>query len=98
MNSKLQRLELFTSFCDHPILFIENLFNDGTDYYFIAYDFVEAAPSNHIHFNHLRKGKCINDLLTSHQEFDRDMFLTRISDIYLSSVTFESNVKWVKVK
>jgi len=95
---QLKRAELFATFAEKPILYVSDLFGDGVGYWFVCNSFSEANPSNHIHFNELKNGICINDLMFTSQEFDKIMFLTKITEIRTSCITFQSNIKWVKIK
>ena len=95
---QLKRAELFAKFSEKPILFIHDLFEDGVGYWFVCNSFTEANPSNHIHYNNLVSGVCINDQMTSPQEFDQQMFLTKLSEISPSSLMFHNNIKWIKIK
>ena len=94
----LNRAELFAIFSESPILFLEDLFGDKTNYWFICNDFSEANPSNHIHHNELRRGKCINTLMSSTQVFDKQMFSTKLEEITVSSIVFSKDVKWIKIR
>lgn len=94
----LKRAELFASFTEKPILYIFDLFGDHIGYWFVCYDFTEANPSNHIYDCEMRNGICINDLISSPQEFDKQLFMTKLIEIRTSSLKFHNSIKWVKIK
>lgn len=95
---QLKKAELFAAFCDKPVLFINDLMGDGVGYWFVCHSFTAASPSNHIHYNELLNGQCINDLMTLPQELDKIMFITKLTEIRPSSITFHEDIKWVRVK
>ena len=95
---QLKRAELFATFVEKPILYIYDMFEDGVGYWFVCNSFTEANPSNHIHYNNLISGICINDLMNIPQEMDKQMFITKLSEIRSSSIMFHNGIKWLKIK
>jgi hypothetical protein len=95
---QLKRAELFATFSEKPILYVIDLFGDGVGYWFVCNSFSEANPSNHIHYSELKNGVCINELMSTPQEFDQIMFKTKLEEIRPSSIKFHSSVKWLSIR
>lgn len=89
---------MFATYASLPILFLRNPFQDGQDYWFLAQDFREANPSNHIHFNELGNGKDITSLMTNTNEYDQQLFLTQLTQIGRSCISFSESVQWLKIR
>jgi hypothetical protein len=92
----LERAQIFAHFTGKSILYVEELFNKES-YWFVAYDFIPANPSNHIHQNSMRNGQCINSMMNIPTDFDEVMFLTKLTEIPKSSITFDMNHKWLLI-
>lgn len=97
MTNLLERAKMFSIFADKPVVFVDDMLRTGENYWFVCSEFKECNPSNHIHFNELT-GKCINPYMMSMQQFDSDMFNTKLEEIQKCQVLFSSNVKWIKIR
>jgi len=97
-NYNFDRAEMFATFCNAPILQIQNLMGDGVDRWFVANNFAPANPSNHIHVNELIEGKDITFLLENKMAYDQQMFLTQLDAVGKSRLTFPQSVRWLKIR
>lgn len=98
MINKLQRAEMFVTYSNTPILYLNNLFGDGSDFWFLANNFKEANPSNHIHMNELVDGRDITFLMNNANQYDQQLFLSQLAQISRSNLTFPQTVSWIKIK
>lgn len=97
-NYNFNRAEMFSAFCNAPILQIQNLMGDGADRWFVANNFIPANPSNHIHINELVEGKDITTLILSRVTMDQQLFLTQLDGISKSRLIFPPTIKWLKIR
>lgn len=96
-SNYLDRCLKFSAYCQKPIIFIENLFGDNINYWFVVDNWKEFNPSSHIHFNEL-KGKCISNMVEDSSNYDQIMFLTKYDEIETCTIKFSNLISWVLIK
>ena len=96
--NKLSRAEMFSTFANLPVLYLRDPFQDGMDYWFLAQNFKEADPSSHIHFNEMSNGKDITPIMNNANQYDQQLFLTQLTQIGKSNISFPQSVQWIKIR
>jgi hypothetical protein len=97
MVNHLSRAYKFSFYIQKPIMFIQNPFGDGVNYWFVVDNWREINPSSHIHFNEL-KGKCINTLMEHTSDYDQVMFITKCDELDTNVIKFSGLINWVLIK
>lgn len=92
----LGRAEKFSTYSQKPVIFVQNLFNDELNYWFIAENWKAYNPSSHIHYNELR-GKNITEIMGHTDEYDQVKFLTTTDQIHDSTIKFDNSKSWVMI-
>jgi hypothetical protein len=94
MIDKIHRIKLFSELSGKQFLGIEDL--DGEVYWFLCDRFTEANPSNHIHYHELI-GRDITGIINSNIEMDKDLLLTKLSELVVFNLKFPVQFKWLRV-
>ncbi len=99
MNIKLLRkLELYSQFLGHPIIVVKDLFEKGDLSFFLAIDYTEFNPSNHIYTTNLRRCKCLNEVIEDSRVLDVDSVKTKVEyEINETSLELSNDSSWFKI-